>query len=330
MSDSERDSEQPAEQKQEGGEGGAASAHDATAAPAATRARSAAAASLPSKRRVINNDLILAVASAARGKEEAVEKFLERLTHLHLQNKRIGRIKGLTSCPATQNLYLYDNFIEVIENLEELKNLKRLLLQNNYITYIPRLKNSNLLVLRLDENDISVIEGLDECTQLEELSVANQRIASPLVFDQKSLQAIASTLRVLDISATLTATLAPLTCLGYLETLRCSNNSIVDLSEIDYIRFFQQLVEVNFSGNLIATAVPYKYRNAVLCAAPRTLERFDGSPVMQSKAESVRAAESHRARVSGHHSGQRMVQGVDVLRDLENYAASPSAVGSSL
>jgi Leucine-rich repeat (LRR) protein len=327
MSDCEQTSELQAENK---AETGAPSASEHAAAPTAPRARSAAAVSLPSKRRVINNDLLLTVASAARGKDETTEKFLERLTHLHLQNKRIGRIKGLTSCPATQNLYLYDNYIEVIENLDELKNLKRLLLQNNFITCIPRLKNSNLIVLRLDENDIHVIEGLEECTQLEELSVANQRITSPLVFDPKSLQAIASTLRVLDISGTMTSTLAPITCLRYLETLRCSNNSIVDLSEIDNIRYFQQLVEVNFSGNLIATAVPYKYRNAVLCSAPRTLDRFDDAPVLQTKAESVKAAEMHRARVVGQHSRRGVVQGVDVLKDLDNYACSPSAVGSSL
>lgn len=323
-----------------GSQEGEAVAPEGAVGPAPpSRARSAAAASLPSKRRVINNELILSVASAARAKDETTEKYLERLTHLHLQNKRIGRIKGLAPCPAAQNLYLYDNFIEVIENLDDLKNLKRLLLQNNYITNIPRLKNSNLVVLRLDENDISVIEGLEECTQLEELSVANQRIASPLVFDPKSLEAIASTLRVLDISGTRTSTLAPISCLGYLEVLRCANNSIIDLRELDYIRFFQQLVEVDFTGNLVASAVPYKYRDAVMCAAPRTLELFDGAPVLQSKAESVRAAESHRARVAGqnhHHGhssnshGRRMVQGVDVLRDLDRYAASPSAMGSSL
>ena len=151
-------------------------------------------------RKVMTRELIFSATTFPKNRDETVEHYLSRITHVHLQSKRLGKIKGLELCDHLQNLYLYDNYIEVIENISNLKSLKSLFLQNNLIKSIPQLSNSTLLKLRLDENEIEVVEGLEMCDYLEELSVASQRITSPIRFDFNSLNAISRSLKYLDIS----------------------------------------------------------------------------------------------------------------------------------
>ena len=47
------------------------------------------------KFRKITMDLILASTTLTRSSKETHEAYLQRVTHLHLQNKRIRRIEGL-------------------------------------------------------------------------------------------------------------------------------------------------------------------------------------------------------------------------------------------
>lgn len=146
--------------------------------------------------RKITLDLILASTSLSRTRQESNDSFLERITHLHLQNKRIRRINRLERCVNLKVLYLYDNMIEAIENLEFATKLQYLHLENNVIKAIPSLGLSNLVKLFLDENEISVVRGLESCTKLEELHIAKQRLPphTPLQFDRASLAAISQTL----------------------------------------------------------------------------------------------------------------------------------------
>jgi Leucine-rich repeat (LRR) protein len=71
----------------------------------------------------------------------------------------------------------------------------------------------NLKKLYLDNNDISRLEGLANCHQLEELYLCNQRRhlqqvggdassapSEPMSFEPESLQAIAGSLKVLHLS----------------------------------------------------------------------------------------------------------------------------------
>jgi hypothetical protein len=48
--------------------------------------------------RRIKLDMILAATVLARGKTEPTETYLKRVTHLHLQGKRIKIIENLDSC----------------------------------------------------------------------------------------------------------------------------------------------------------------------------------------------------------------------------------------
>ena len=100
-------------------------------------------------------------------------------------------------------MYLYDNNIEQIENLEFDLILQYLYLQNNIIKEIPPLPTmANLTKLFLDDNDIQYVTGLDLCVKLEELRIASQRLPqfTALEFDPVCLEAFSKTLKVLEIS----------------------------------------------------------------------------------------------------------------------------------
>jgi protein phosphatase 1 regulatory subunit 42 len=71
-----------------------------------------------------------------RRKEEPDEKFLGRLTHINLSDKKLDRIENLDLCNALACLYLYDNKISKIENLSFALNLTHLYVQDNNIRYV--------------------------------------------------------------------------------------------------------------------------------------------------------------------------------------------------
>ncbi|RYE61694.1 MAG: leucine-rich repeat domain-containing protein [Oxalobacteraceae bacterium] len=98
-------------------------------------------------------------------------------------------------------LYLYDNQIELIENLNFAGLLQYLYLQNNSIKEIPRLNMPNLKKLFLDDNEISTIAGLQECYNLEELTLSRQRLISftSLQFDENTMQTLSRGLQSLDL-----------------------------------------------------------------------------------------------------------------------------------
>ena len=60
-------------------------------------------------------------------------------------------------------------------------------------SFVTLLSNSQLTNRYLNDNAISVVEGLEECRQLTELHIANQRLpeGEKLLFDPRSLQATA-------------------------------------------------------------------------------------------------------------------------------------------
>lgn len=142
-------------------------------------------------------DMVLASTSLPRQRSESTDNFLERITHLHLQNKRIRRINKLEKCTNLKVLYLYDNLIEEISNLDFAKKLQYLHLEHNSIRKLPpQISLSTLTKLYLDENEISLLTGLDACVRLEELHIARQRLPphGHLTFDKTSLTAIGKTL----------------------------------------------------------------------------------------------------------------------------------------
>jgi len=248
------------------------------------------------KYRRITLDLVLRSTSLTRSSKESNDQYLQRVTHLHLQGKRLRRIEGLDQCTHLKVLYLYDNCIEEIENLDFASIVQYLLLQNNRIKTIPLLPMPSLTKLYLDENEISMVSGLEECTKLEELHVAKQRLPafSPLEFDISSLEAIGRTLQVLEVSGNGIQRLRPFQILVNLRKLFAADNQVTDLSEIEAIVALDFLAEAVFLNN--PCAHDRKYRDYAIGASSDSLKMLDGLPIQRHQQVAIRGLMDHRRK----------------------------------
>ncbi|XP_014834760.1 PREDICTED: leucine-rich repeat-containing protein 9-like [Poecilia mexicana] len=89
-------------------------------------------------------------------------------------------ISGLQNCNLLERLYLYDNQIQEIKNLELQVNVTNLWLNNNCITKIQGLNlMKNLRELNLSDNFIEKIgHDLDPNVNLEILNLSGNKISS--------------------------------------------------------------------------------------------------------------------------------------------------------
>lgn len=118
---------------------------------------------------------------------DAEEKFLLKQTHLHLNGHSICKISGLRCVPKVEVLYLYDNHIQMIENIHFLHNLRLLYLQNNNITHITGLDDlKGLSKLYLDNNCIQVRLGSAQpccsSTVAREVAMQPPQTTSPCLY----------------------------------------------------------------------------------------------------------------------------------------------------
>lgn len=248
------------------------------------------------KYRRITLDLVLKSTSLTRSSKESNDQYLQRVTHLHLQGKRLRKIEGLDQCTNLKVLYLYDNAIDEIENVDHATILQYLLLQNNRIKSIPPLPMPSLTKLYLDENEISLVSGLEECTKLEELHVAKQRLPAytSLEWDIGSLEAIGRTLQALEISGNAIQRLRPFIILRNLRKLFASDNDVTDLSEIEAIVGLSFLSEANFLGNPCCSDL--KYRDYAIGASSDSFKTLDGLPVLRHQQVAIRGLMAHRRK----------------------------------
>jgi protein phosphatase 1 regulatory subunit 42 len=94
-------------------------------------------------------------------------------------------------------IYLYDNILTKIENLNFAENLTHLYLQNNRIQKLENLDSCpKLQKIYLGGNQIQVVEGLDKCPHLTEIYIENQRLpeGEKLVFEPRTLQCLSRVL----------------------------------------------------------------------------------------------------------------------------------------
>jgi Leucine-rich repeat (LRR) protein len=255
-----------------------------------------AAPAKPLKPRRITQDMVLRATSLTKSSKESVDQYLQRVTHLHLQSKRIRHIENLDQCTNLKVLYLYDNQIDEIKNLEFASIVQYLLLQNNKIKEIPHLPMPSLRKLYLDENEIEYVSGLEECERLEELHVRDQRIPSftGLAFDPASLQALGKFLQVLEITGNAIQFLRPFSGLYMLRKLFAGDNNVTDLAEIACVISLERLEEATFLGNPCCTAG--KYRDEAIGASSDALKTFDGLPILRHQQIAIRGLVEHRKK----------------------------------
>ncbi|XP_072323731.1 protein phosphatase 1 regulatory subunit 42 isoform X1 [Scyliorhinus torazame] len=213
-------------------------------------------------------------------RDEPLEQYLKKLTHLNFSNKSIDEIDDLSVCKSLSVIYLYDNNITQIHNLDFAFNLTHLYLQNNNITHIANLSSlQNLSKLYLGGNCISVVEELEGLTELRELHVENQRLplGEKLLFDPRTLQSLKKSLCVLNIKKNNIDEIKELACLGNLNQFMAEDNQIRDVKELEYVLSqWQKLWYLGLSGNPVCQKAKYRDKIIVMSAS---LEVLDGKEV---------------------------------------------------
>jgi len=240
--------------------------------------------------RAMGPDMFFKGTKKRMGKEEDEEEFLAGLSHLNLRAKGVAKIEGLEACRKVQVLYLYDNLIPKIENLGWLsKSLHSLYLQNNQISImegldcLPRLQK-----LFLDGNRIQKVEGLENCPELEELHISNQKLTrgAALSFDPQSMATVAPRLAILNTANNGIQDPMPLCHLQNLRHLDISGNAINDFSSfLSVLNCCQYIGKLDMSKNPVCKQP--KSRNTVITMT-EYLEELDGKEVTPKERDFLR------------------------------------------
>lgn len=204
---------------------------------------------------------------------------------------------------------MYDNQIELIQNLGFASILQYLYLHNNLIKEIPHINLPHLKKLYLDDNEIHTVSGLTNCSNLEELHIARQRLPSyaALQFQRDSLHAISRSLQVLEISGNGIVLLSPFCILYNLRKLFCQNNKVIDLAEIEQIVALPRLEEANFIGNPCCSA--FKYRDTAIGASSDSFQILDELAVPKHQQIAIRGLMNHRRKIGAMSRFQQAING---------------------
>eukprot|EP00493_Phyllostaurus_siculus_P024200 UN24537 len=202
----------------------------------------------------ITTDLIIKHGSHSKKQNyENDLQFLRRLTHIYLQEKNIDEIANLDTCKHLSVLYLYDNKINRIRNLSFASSLTHLYLQKNQINRIDGLNQlSRLSKLYLGNNAITVVEGLEGLDNLTELHIENQKLppGESLPFDPRTLESLAKSLCVLNISGNNLTEVSELAVLSRITQFIATNNNIEDLYDLSCaVRAWPSLCKIELNGN---------------------------------------------------------------------------------
>ncbi|NWH96358.1 PPR42 phosphatase, partial [Aegithalos caudatus] len=226
-------------------------------------------------------DLIAKNASHKNRSEEDFEQYLQKITHLNLSYKNIDSIGELSFCKNLQFLYLYDNQINQIQNLDFASNVTHLYLQNNRISSIENLSSlKKLEKLYLGGNYITVVEGLDK-VELKELHIESQHLplGEKLLFDPVSLNSLAKSLSVLNISSNNIDELEELTVLENLSYLKAVDNQLKHMKDLEVaLKKWTKLRRIDLTGNPICQKRKYKDR---IIVQSLTLESLDGKEIQE-------------------------------------------------
>lgn len=156
------------------------------------------------------------VKSLTKGLEK---NHLKKISHLYMNDKFISAIVSigilnsldrmfgmfltffhpqgdLSNCKNLRVIYLQNNALTRIENLDFAENLTNLYMQHNNLTKIDNLGAlRNLTKLCLGHNCISVVEGLENLEKLCELHIEKQRLLKGefLIFEPRTLEALSVT-----------------------------------------------------------------------------------------------------------------------------------------
>jgi protein phosphatase 1 regulatory subunit 7 len=150
--------------------------------------------------------------------------------------------------------------------------LEELWLGKNKITEIKNLDSlTNIRLLDIKSNRLTVISGLRSLANLEELYVSHNAITSISGLESSFK------LRILDVSNNQISKLENLSHLTHLEEFWASSNQLSSFQEVEQeLRDKAELETVYFEDNPLQTQGPAVYRNKVRLALPQ-VQQIDAS-----------------------------------------------------
>ncbi|XP_074056178.1 protein phosphatase 1 regulatory subunit 42 [Macrotis lagotis] len=227
-------------------------------------------------------DLVAKFSNQKNRREESITQYLKKITHLNFSNRNIDIIDDLSLCKNLSVFYLYDNNISQIDNLGFATNLTHLYLQNNCISCIENLKSlKKLEKLYLGGNSIAVVECLEGLAELRELHIESQKLplGEKLLFDPRTLQSLANSLSILNISNNNIDEVKDLETLENLTQLIAVDNQLLHVKDLELLlNRLPKLRKMDLNGNPVCLKPKYRDRLIVIS---KSLESLDGKEIKQ-------------------------------------------------
>ncbi|KAK2174545.1 hypothetical protein NP493_791g00003 [Ridgeia piscesae] len=210
-------------------------------------------------------------------RDESMQHYLKRLTHLYLEDRNIDEIgDDLSLCRNLVVLYLYDNKLEKMPNLRNNCNVTHLYLQNNNINKLENLGTLRRLTkLYVGNNSIAVLEGLEKIDCLQELHIEHQKLplGEKLLFDPRSIKHLAPTLEVLNVSGNHLDSIIELCGMTKLTQFMASDNSLTDMREVTHcLGAWQRLSRLDLIGNPLCHKAKYRDRIIIIASSLGVLD----------------------------------------------------------
>lgn len=268
---------------------------------------------------VLTGAMIDRATNRGRSDIESRAEFLEKVTHLHLQDKKLTEVDELSQCHSLEVVYLYSNQIASL-NTKALSrsaaSLTQLYLQNNELTSLAALESlRNLRILHVGGNPLSVIDSLHNMKQLKELSVSNLKPAPPdaeesdeasgtaegkveagpvalsgrVYFSRETSETLMTTLEVLDVSANHLTSLAPFAVMSNLRELVAVRNDVEFPSVVRLLNDCWGLVNLDLRENPVVKDRHFRKKAVPLGPVLRTL---NGEEISSSEKEFLRRLKS--------------------------------------
>ncbi|XP_024389521.1 protein phosphatase 1 regulatory inhibitor subunit PPP1R7 homolog isoform X2 [Physcomitrium patens] len=149
------------------------------------------------------------------------------LTELYLSNNEIEKIVEMEHLTNLRVLELGSNKIRVMERLDQLKELQQLWLGRNRIQSVNLCGLTGLLKISVQNNRLTSMAAFQDCVNLTELYLSHNHIS--VMEGLSTLQ----NLRVLDLSSNKITEISNLEELIRLEDLWLNDNSISSLDDIE-------------------------------------------------------------------------------------------------
>lgn len=200
---------------------------------------------------------------------------MNQMTDLYLCQNDIGKIVNLDCLTNLTNLELGANRIKTIKGLEKLVNLEQLWLARNKITKIEGLETlKNLKLLSIQSNRITKIEGLEELTNLEELYISYNQLEKIEGLENNTK------LTTIDVARNRITELSGLSHLENLEELWASGNQLTSFENVEQqLKHLPNFHTIYLEQNPLQRTAGVTYRNKVRLALGPSLQQIDATPI---------------------------------------------------